>query len=87
MFVHETVWKKMYAVALDPIIERTRILLNEKATVIRKYKCLCLIGGLSENQYCQTRMREEFGLKSEYKSSKTAKDFVVRLSGPRPKVS
>ncbi len=60
------VWISMFDQVIDPIIEHIKKLLDN-TTLMRNCKYLCLVGGMSCSPYFQSKMKEIFGIQSEYK--------------------
>eukprot|EP01084_Bolivina_argentea_P263321 445643_1 len=56
------VWSLLFDYVIEPIIENTKNVLIKHDSV----KYLCLLGGLSASPYFQTRIKTEFGLKSDH---------------------
>ena len=65
MKISEIGWKMMFDHVLDPTIEHVNRLLKEPK-MMRNCKYLCLAGGLSTSLYFQSRMEQEFGVRSKY---------------------
>ena len=60
------IWEKLFNFVIDPIINHVEKLLRGPLTS-KKFKYICLVGGLSCSKYFGKRIKEQFGLKSRHR--------------------
>ena len=60
------IWKKLFNFVVDPIMNHIEQLLRGPLTS-KKFKYICLVGGLSCSKYFRSRIRDQFGLKSRHR--------------------
>ena len=60
------IWEKMFNFVIDPIINHIEELLMGPLAS-KKFKYICLVGGLSCSKYFRSRIKMKFGLKSKYR--------------------
>jgi len=68
LIVDSVIWKQLlFDVVVNPTIAHVKKLLDDDKLMKGRCNFMCLVGGLSESLYFQSRMREVFGEKSFYK--------------------